>query len=76
MGRQKSQNYQRGGDLGGLDCWGLLGTWHGWDRGNCWETVGSWGLWDWGNGQVKFLSLKMPGRTLPRVSFSKGESVG
>ena len=50
MGCQKSQNYQRGGDLGGLDCWGLLGVgdmaWHGWDRGNCWEAVGSWGHWD------------------------------
>ena len=26
MGRQKSQNYQRGGDLGGLDCLGLPGV--------------------------------------------------
>ena len=76
MGCQKSQNYQRGGDLGGLDCWGLLGVgdmaWHGWDRGNCWEL----GTWQAHHGQVKFLSLKMPGRTLPRVSFSKEESVG
>ena len=60
-----------------------LGTWHGWDRGNCWETVGNCGHWDWElrtwqphHGQVKSLSLKMPGRTLLHVNFSKGESVG
>ena len=70
------------------DCWGL-GTWHGMvgtggivgrllgvggigTVGNCWEL----GTWQAHHGQVKFLSLKMPGRTLLHVNFSKGESVG
>ena len=57
MGCQKSQNYQRGGDLGGLDCWGLSRVgdmaWLGQGEllGGCWELgalgllgiVGSWG---------------------------------